>query len=132
MMCEVAQRFAGWLGLATSIQLALEYVFARWDGKGFPNVADDGIPLPMRLLHVARDFSVFLSAAGADEARPVVERRAGAAHEPRLAEACASRHGPPLGARVLFGRVAALADGSGIAFALREKGHRPGRDPRTP
>ena len=36
MMCEVAQRFAGWLGLGPDIQAALEYVFARWDGRGFP------------------------------------------------------------------------------------------------
>ena len=38
-MCEVAQRFAGWLGFGSSIQAALEYVFARWDGRGFPDVA---------------------------------------------------------------------------------------------
>ena len=31
----------------------------------------DAIPLPMRLLHVARDISLFLSAAGPDEARAV-------------------------------------------------------------
>jgi len=86
MMCEVAQRFAGWLGLGSDIQEALEYVFARWDGRGFPDAAGDAIPLPMRLLHVARDVSLFLSAAGADEARAVVERRSGAAYEPRLAE----------------------------------------------
>ena len=42
--------------------------------------------LPMRLLHVGRDISLFLTAGGADEARSVVERRAGAAYEPRLAE----------------------------------------------
>src|SRR6185436_12021008 len=46
----------------------------------------DAIPLPMRLLHVARDISLFLSAAGPDEARAVVERRAGVAYEPRLAD----------------------------------------------
>ena len=40
----------------------------------------------MRLLHVARDISLFLSAAGPDEARAVIERRAGAAYDPRLAE----------------------------------------------
>ena len=57
-MCEVAQRFAGWLGLRPSIQEALEYVFARWDGRGLPDVAGDAIPLPMRLLHVARDLAV--------------------------------------------------------------------------
>jgi hypothetical protein len=34
---------------------------------------------------VARDISVFLSAAGAGEARAVIERRAGAAYDPRLA-----------------------------------------------
>jgi HD-GYP domain-containing protein (c-di-GMP phosphodiesterase class II) len=84
-MCEVAQRFAGWLDLGSSIQAALEYVFARWDGRGFPDARGDAIPLPMRLLHVARDVSLFLSAAGPDEARAVVERRTGAAYEPRLA-----------------------------------------------
>jgi HD-GYP domain-containing protein (c-di-GMP phosphodiesterase class II) len=85
-MCEVAQRFAGWLDLSSSIQEALEFVFARWDGRGFPDVRGDAIPLPMRLLHVARDISLFLSAAGPDEAHAVVERRRGAAHEPRLAD----------------------------------------------
>jgi HD-GYP domain-containing protein (c-di-GMP phosphodiesterase class II) len=84
-MCEVAQRFAGWLDLGTSVQAALEYVFARWDGRGFPDARGDAIPLPMRLLHVARDVSLFLSAAGPDEARAVVERRSGAAYDPRLA-----------------------------------------------
>jgi HD-GYP domain-containing protein (c-di-GMP phosphodiesterase class II) len=86
MMCEVAQRFAGWLGLGSDVEAALEYVFARWDGRGFPAIAEDAIPLPMRLLHVARDVSLFLSAAGPDGARAVVERRAGAAYDPRLAE----------------------------------------------
>ncbi len=85
-MCEVAQRFAGWLDLGTSIQEALEYVFARWDGRGFPDASGDAIPLPMRLLHVGRDISLFLSAAGPDEARAVLERRTGAAYDPRLAE----------------------------------------------
>ena len=85
-MCEVAQRFAGWLELGPGIQAALEYVFARWDGRGFPDVSGDAIPLPMRLLHVARDVSLFLSAAGPGEARAVVERRTGAAYDPRLAD----------------------------------------------
>jgi HD-GYP domain-containing protein (c-di-GMP phosphodiesterase class II) len=85
-MCEVAQRFAGWLGLRPNIQAALEYVFARWDGRGFPAIAGDAIPLPMRLLHVARDASLFLSADGAERARAVLERRSGEAYEPRLAE----------------------------------------------
>ncbi len=85
-MCEVAQRFAGWLELGSSIQAALGYVFARWDGKGFPDASGDEIPLPMRILHVARDISLFLTAGGPEEARTVVEERTGAAYEPRLAE----------------------------------------------
>ncbi len=88
-MCEVAQRFAGWLGLRSSIRAALAFVFARWDGRGLPDVAGDEIPLPMRLLHVARDASLFLSASGAEQARAVLEGRAGGAYEPRLAELAA-------------------------------------------
>jgi HD-GYP domain-containing protein (c-di-GMP phosphodiesterase class II) len=85
-MCEVAQRFAGWLGLRPNVQTALGYVFARWDGRGYPDVAGEEIPLPMRLLHIARDASLFLSAAGAEQACAVIERRSGEAYEPRLAE----------------------------------------------
>jgi HD-GYP domain-containing protein (c-di-GMP phosphodiesterase class II) len=84
-MCEVAQRFAGWLDLDPDIQEALEYVFARWDGRGYPGARGDEIPLTMRLLHVGRDISLFLSAEGADEARAVVERRADTAYDPRIA-----------------------------------------------
>lgn len=85
-MCEVAQRFAGWLDLGSSVQSALLYVFARWDGRGFPDASGAEIPLPMRLLHVARDISLFLSATSPADARAVIERRSGAAYDPRLAE----------------------------------------------
>src|SRR3972149_6078001 len=90
MHCEVAQRFAGWLGFSSGTQAALEHIFERWDGLGFPGVAGgDEIPLPMLLLHVARDISVFLPAAGPEEACAVVERRSGTAYEPRLADLAA-------------------------------------------
>ena len=42
-MCEVAQRFAGWLALGPNVEAALEFVFARWDGRGFPSVSGDEI-----------------------------------------------------------------------------------------
>jgi HD-GYP domain-containing protein (c-di-GMP phosphodiesterase class II) len=96
--CEVAQRFARWLGLSAGTEAALEHVFERWDGMGFPGVASgDAIPLPMRLLHVARDISVFLTAAGAVEARMVIERRTGTAYDPRLAELAVSHFDDLLG-----------------------------------
>jgi HD-GYP domain-containing protein (c-di-GMP phosphodiesterase class II) len=86
-MCEVAQRFATWLGLAPGVQRSLEFVFARWDGRGLPRgVGAEDLPLPARLLHVARDLSLFLSAGGPEAAREVIERRSGEAYEPRLVE----------------------------------------------
>jgi HD-GYP domain-containing protein (c-di-GMP phosphodiesterase class II) len=86
-MCEVAQRFAAWLDLGPGVERALAYVFARWDGRGLPRgTGGEALPLPARLLHVARDISLFLSAGGPEEARAVIERRSGEAYEPRLVE----------------------------------------------
>jgi len=91
-MCEVAQRFARWLDLGPGVEAALQYVFARWDGKGpTPEPGGEALPLAARLLHVARDYSLFLSAADADAARTVIGSRAGAAYDPRLAD-LAVRH----------------------------------------
>jgi HD-GYP domain-containing protein (c-di-GMP phosphodiesterase class II) len=88
--CEVAQRFAGWLGFGAGTRAALGFVFERWDGHGFPGAArGEAIPLAARLLHVARDVSVFLSAGGPSDARAVVERRSGTAYDPGLAELAA-------------------------------------------
>src|SRR3954453_21487747 len=90
--CEVAQRFAGWLGFGSGVISNLAWAFERWDGNGFPGAAaGEAIGLPARVLHVARDISVFLSAAGPVRAREVIERRAGGAYAPRLA-ALATEH----------------------------------------
>ena len=52
--CEVAQRFAGWLGLSAGTHEALAFVFERWDGHGFPGLArGEQITLPARLLRRA-------------------------------------------------------------------------------
>jgi HD-GYP domain-containing protein (c-di-GMP phosphodiesterase class II) len=84
--CEVAQRFAGWLGFGPGVISELAYAFERWDGNGFPGAAaGESIGLPARVLHVARDISVFMSARGADGAREVIEQRLGGAYDPRLA-----------------------------------------------
>jgi len=84
--CEVAQRFAGWLGFGPGVISNLAYVFERWDGNGFPGAAaGEAIAPPARVLHVARDISVFLSAAGPDRAGEVIEQRAGGAYDPHLA-----------------------------------------------
>lgn len=90
MHCEVAQRFATWLGFSAGVQGGLQHVFERWDGQGFPGVTSgEALPLPALLLHVARDISVFLSAGGRTEALSVLEHRAGSAYEPGLAKLAA-------------------------------------------
>lgn len=84
--CEVAQRFAGWLGFGPGVISNLAYVFERWDGNGFPGVAaGEAIPLSARVLHVARDISVFLSAANPERAAEVIGQRSGGAYDPQLA-----------------------------------------------
>ena len=84
--CEIAQRFARWLGFGEGVISNLAYVFERWDGNGFPGAAaGEEIGLPARVLHIARDISVFLSAADRDRAKEVIEQRAGGAYDPRLA-----------------------------------------------
>lgn len=83
--CEVAQRFAGWLGFGPGVISNLAYVFERWDGNGFPGLAaGEAIPRPARVLHIARDISVFLTAGGSGRARAVIEERAGGAYDPDL------------------------------------------------
>lgn len=94
MHCEVAQRFAGWLGFGPGVRSALAHVFERWDGHGIPGVTGgDDLPLPIRLVHLARDVSTFLTASGPDGALAMVGRRAGGAHDPRLS-ALALEHLP--------------------------------------
>jgi HD-GYP domain-containing protein (c-di-GMP phosphodiesterase class II) len=95
-MCEVAQRFAAWLGLRPSIEEALGYVFARWDGLGLPAASGEQIPTSIRLLHVAKDASLFISAAGVERACAVLEERSGSAYEPRLAELAVANLGAML------------------------------------
>src|SRR5436305_14548532 len=64
----------------------LAYAFERWDGNGFPGAAaGEAIGRPARVLHVARDISVFLTVGGPDRAGDVIERRAGGAYDPHLA-----------------------------------------------
>ena len=90
--CEIAQRFAGWLGFGPGVIANQAWVFERWDGAGFPGAAGgEAIGRPARVLHVARDISVFLSADGPARAREVIEQRSGGAYDPHLA-ALATAH----------------------------------------
>jgi len=90
--CEVAARLAERLGCGERERTALDFVFERWDGKGFPAGAKgEAIPPVARLLHVARDLDVFATLGGVPAAADVLRERAGSAYEPSLAELGAER-----------------------------------------
>lgn len=91
--CEVAARLARRLGMNSGVVAALEAAYARWDGKGVPELAGDAIPLPMRIAVVARDVEVWAREAGAAAAGETLERRRGRAYDPDVVEA-ALRVGP--------------------------------------
>ena len=74
--------------LETSRQRSSTSSRAGTDGAS-PTSAATRFRLPMRLLHVARDISLFLTAAGPDEARAVVERRSGSGVRSAACGACA-------------------------------------------
>jgi HD-GYP domain-containing protein (c-di-GMP phosphodiesterase class II) len=82
---EVARMLIERLGLPASIGALFAYVDERWDGKGPTKAKGDGIPLAMRIAHVARDIDVQRVLGGADLAAAVVGERAGSALDPAIA-----------------------------------------------
>ncbi len=90
--CEVAQTVAMGVGLPTSVNALLAHLLERWDGKGpLGRSQGDGIPLPMRIVHVAVDAAFQRVLGGADHAARLVRERAGHAFDPQVA-ACLVKH----------------------------------------
>jgi HD-GYP domain-containing protein (c-di-GMP phosphodiesterase class II) len=84
--CEVARMLTDGLGLSTAVSRLFSFEEERWNGKGFPDgVGEDEIPLPVRIVHVARD-AAFQHLLG-DEAfvAQVIGQRAGKAFDPAIA-----------------------------------------------
>lgn len=85
-LCEVAQMLTGRLGLPSSVQTLFAHVAERWDGKGQPGRAErDEIPLPVRIVHVARDAEFQRMLGGEEFAARVIRERAGGAFDPAIA-----------------------------------------------
>jgi HD-GYP domain-containing protein (c-di-GMP phosphodiesterase class II) len=86
--CEVARMLTDRLGVHSSVGPLFAYVAERWDGNGQPGRAKgDEIPLPMRIVHVARDATFQRMLGGVDRAVSVVRRRAGHAFDPDVVSA---------------------------------------------
>ena len=91
--CEVAHMLTGRLGLPTSVGALFQHVAERWDGKGQPGRAKhEQIPLPVRIVHVARDAAFQRMLGGDEYAARVVAERAGHAFDPQVAAVFVDGH----------------------------------------
>ncbi|HLZ72751.1 MAG TPA: HD domain-containing phosphohydrolase [Dehalococcoidia bacterium] len=86
--CEVAQMLATRFGLRASIAVGVGQLFEHWDGKGVPGqLRGAAIPLPVRIVAVARDVDVFHQLGGWDLASTTLQRRRGKAYDPAVVDA---------------------------------------------
>jgi HD-GYP domain-containing protein (c-di-GMP phosphodiesterase class II) len=85
--CVSAGALAGRLGLPSHVVAGLRFTFERWDGSGLPAGASrEGIPLGMRLVHIADVAEVHLARGGLDAAVRAVRERSGTQFDPELVE----------------------------------------------
>lgn len=91
--CEVARDAARQLGLPTSVQEGLYHLTARWDGKGFPTVAGDAVPLSARIMHVASTAVTFrLHTGDVDAALGRVRQVTGSYLDPEIVAGLSAGH----------------------------------------
>ena len=84
--CEVAELLAGRLGLPAPIPALFTHTGERWDGNGEPgHLRGERLPLPMRIVQVARDAAFQSMLGGVGYAARVVGGRAGGAFDPVIA-----------------------------------------------
>jgi HD-GYP domain-containing protein (c-di-GMP phosphodiesterase class II) len=86
VICEVGQMLAERLGLPAPIPKLFAHLTERWDGKGrLRRAQGKEIPMPVRIVHVARDAAVQRMVGGVDHAVDVIRERAGHAFDPQVA-----------------------------------------------
>ena len=90
--CEVAQMLTNQLGLPADLEALWLKFTERWDGKGLPGrVRGAEIPLPARIVHVARDATFQCTLGGPEFASRVIRERAGGAFDPEIVKLLADR-----------------------------------------
>lgn len=84
--CEMGERLALRLGLATGVQRGLADAFEYWNGKGFPRgSAGNDIHLSARIVFVARDAEVLHREGGLERVNGALRARSGQAYDPAVA-----------------------------------------------
>ncbi|WP_068280102.1 HD domain-containing phosphohydrolase, partial [Aldersonia kunmingensis] len=85
--CEVGHGLADRLQLAPRTADALDFVYERWDGRGFPGTtAGEALPLPARVVHVSEQAVLTHGREGTAAACAEVRRRAGGHLDPALVD----------------------------------------------
>jgi len=85
-LCEVAAMLADRLGLPSRHRDLFLLLTERWDGKGILGRAEgDEIPLPLRIVQVARDAAYQRLIGGDEHATETIRSRAGHAFDPDVA-----------------------------------------------
>ena len=93
-VCEVAQMLSDRLGLPASVRGLFAGFTERWDGAGEPGrVRGEQLPLPVRIVHVARDACLQEALGGAGYAARTIRERAGGAFDPAIAGLLADEAG---------------------------------------
>lgn len=93
-MCEVAQMLAEGVGLPSSVSGLFAHLMERWDGRGpLGRAQAEGIPLPMRIAHVAVDATFQHVLGGEERAAQTIRERSGRGLDPDIANCFAAKAG---------------------------------------
>lgn len=91
-LCQVAQMLSTRLGMPSAVRQLFDHLTERWDGRGTPErLRGEGVPLALRIVHVARDAAFQALVGGEEHAARVVRSRAGGAFDPVIAD-CLADH----------------------------------------
>ena len=97
-MCEVAEMLASRLGAPPAVSAMFADFTARWDGKGSSGAKGEGLPVALRVAHVARDASFQSLLQGSEGAVAVIRERSGGAFDPHVVAALTSEMLSPVSA----------------------------------
>lgn len=85
--CELGENLAQRLGLPPGVRAGLAAAFEQWNGQGFPaGLKGESIPLPARIVFLARDIEVLQRLHGSERTKSLAEHRSGGAYDPALVQ----------------------------------------------
>jgi HD-GYP domain-containing protein (c-di-GMP phosphodiesterase class II) len=86
--CELGEHLAMRLGMTNGVRAGLQAAFEHWNGQGLPNGwTGKQIPLPARIVFVARDVEILHRLGGIDRTVDAIRRRRGESYDPAVADA---------------------------------------------